>query len=427
MTHGFFLSIEPDQWQIAAVRDSQIELRCVKPPAENDASDEDSLGAALRQMKYDGSPICLGVHSGLVFCAQIDCANLPRKQRRQAMIYRLALGVAIDTAAMRQTLDRLEALGVEVASICPTALLALWQAVHGRQLETDFVMLADGSRIETFRLSDSQVAAWHSTSDSPQEIARAVQADLLIRPVESASPRLILLGKLPKDVEFRLTQRIPLQIGRDEEASVVPAAAQAAMECLRKGRRAGWVDLRTDALAPQNVWKPLRGLVRAAVLLSISLTIVLTAAFCWKAWRYGKIADVCRDGQEAEFRKVYPNSRVPTNVRSRLKSELSRLAGLSGAGIDVPAQPNALENLRRLTAELPRAMRLRVLEMRMGTGGLLLEGQVRSHGDAEVIFQSLKRAGFGVEAPKTEHLVNGGVSFTIAGKLAEAAREGTSP
>jgi len=46
---------------------------------------------------------------------------------------------------------------------------------------------------------------------------------------------------------------------------------------------------------------------------------------------------------------------------------------------------------------------------------ILIEGQARSHGDAEIIARSLSRAGLPTDPPRTERLAGRGVSFTLTG------------
>jgi hypothetical protein len=67
---------------------------------------------------------------------------------------------------------------------------------------------------------------------------------------------------------------------------------------------------------------------------------------------------------------------------------------------------------------LPADVRFRVYEVRMDDGSFTLEGEARSHGDAELLAASLgKRPGFVVEPPRTEQHLGRGVAFTLNGTL----------
>jgi hypothetical protein len=110
-------------------------------------------------------------------------------------------------------------------------------------------------------------------------------------------------------------------------------------------------------------------------------------------------------------------------VKSRLKSELTRLSGLSGANSELPERASALESLRLITSSLPANVRLRILEMRLDPSGVYVEGQVQNHSDAELIVKALKKAGLDMTSPRTEQLAGGGVSFTLLGKPAPTGEQ----
>ena len=64
---------------------------------------------------------------------------------------------------------------------------------------------------------------------------------------------------------------------------------------------------------------------------------------------------------------------------------------------------------------LPKGTRLRILDMEFSPEGLQLEGQVRTHGDADVIAAGLRAVGgYAVDPPHSEARAEGkGISFTI--------------
>jgi hypothetical protein len=69
-------------------------------------------------------------------------------------------------------------------------------------------------------------------------------------------------------------------------------------------------------------------------------------------------------------------------------------------------------------------MRLRIVELRVSPAEIYIEGQVRSHGDAEALRAGLAAAGIALDLPQTERLAAGGVSFTLVGL---PATEGPAP
>jgi hypothetical protein len=139
-----------------------------------------------------------------------------------------------------------------------------------------------------------------------------------------------------------------------------------------------------------------------------------------RAGQYNQIARDHHDRQGKVFRTLYPNTPVPLSVPARLRSQAARLAGVSGAGHQLPTPTGVLDDLRAILAHLPASLRLRILEIRVDPGGIFLDGQVQTHPDAQTLARALARGGFAVEAPRTENLPgkDEGVSFTLTAKPA---------
>jgi len=268
--------------------------------------------------------------------------------------------------------------------------------------------------VDIFRLYEKRPAAWYSVPDDLDEMVRCLKADHLAHPVEGerAAVCVIAPAAWPADA---IETRGGLKIARREEEAAFGLATRAAARLLADGE-AGWVNLCQGALAPAGAWGRQGGLVRSAVALGLVLLAALAAAFAWRAVHYADRADHARREQAAAYRDAFPNRPVPVAVKSRLKSELARLAGLSGASASLPLPASALDSLRQVVAGLPPGVRLRILELRVDPSSLYIDGQVRGHTDAESINRGLIGAGFLVDPPRTESLPTGGVAFTLAGK-----------
>jgi type II secretory pathway component PulL len=170
--------------------------------------------------------------------------------------------------------------------------------------------------------------------------------------------------------------------------------------------------------------------MRSAAVLALVALAVLAGALGVRAVRYAGVADRARDEAARLFRDLNPNVPVPGSVTSRLRSDLARLEGVRDAS-DTPDRPSALDSLRRLTAGLPPAVRVRILELRLTPDTILLDGQTRSHSDAEAVGQSLTASGLQMQPPVTERLSSGETAFTLTGRMASPegriAQEGAAP
>jgi len=191
------------------------------------------------------------------------------------------------------------------------------------------------------------------------------------------------------------------------------------------GRSAGWVDLRRGDLAPANRWGKLSGPADLAAALILVLAAVLGGMFYLRATQYESTAGASQRRQRDTYVALYPGRSAPLNVKSALASELRRLSGVRGINTDIPAEPSALDSLRGIVAALPRAMRIRIVRVRLDPNSICIEGQARDHTAAQITCRGLLAAGFAMDPPRTEHLAGGGVAFTLTGR--PPSRSGPAP
>jgi hypothetical protein len=437
---GVLLALDSDRCRLARLANGAVQVREFRPEGGQDGlSMLDQIPAALAEWGCTGQGLCLGLPSDTVLAAQVDTGDLPRRDRDLAMLYRLeeqfplaaehltadflppaggrALGLAVQTQQVRAVIDRLTDAGVEVTAVCPTALLALWQALHACDRAADYVILADGGHVDIFRMAGRCPAAWSVAAANAADAVKCLQADLLDNPTVLKQPAATVVGELPWDVQAALPAETDAVLSRPDETSVIDLAARAACRLLG-GEPTAWVDLRRDGLAPPNPWARVWGLARSAIALAMLAMVAVTGMFYCRGMRYEDAAQQLEADQVAEFQRVYPNQRKPPNVKVRLRSDLALLSGVSGSGFDMPDQPAALDTLLRITTNLPPNIRLRITEMRIDPTGIVLEGQARAHSDAELIARTLKQGGLEMDPPRTEQLVAGGVAFTMTGRLA---------
>ena len=440
------ISVQEDAWRICVRReDGTTAIRDVAVTPNGQAMDV-AVAAVLKELGCAGGEVVVGIPSREVLFARVNTEGLPRRQRRKASLYRLeehlpvdvetltaeflplsaseAMGVAVDTDYARGIMEQVESTGLEVAALCPTALLVLAHWV-GVSPDADLILMRMGNGAELFSMRDDRIASWDSLPADTTAARRSIDAALLSGSPEKERIRLLACGEGAGDLAGD-SHGEAIEMQRLAEPSLSEAACAVAERLLQGGSTPIAVDLCVDDLRAPAPWRAARTPLRLAAGLSCVLLALAAGVLLWKGWRSHQLEQDYRQQQSAQFRKLFPNSRVPTNVPSRLRSERDRLAGVSGEQRDIPVRTEGLETLRMVAESLPKTMRLRILEFRVSDSGLMLEGQVRSHGDAEVIFQSLRKMGFRVDPPRTEQLSGEGVAFTLVGKLpADSSGEGT--
>ncbi|MDQ3441454.1 MAG: hypothetical protein M3478_14015, partial [Planctomycetota bacterium] len=125
--------------------------------------------------------------------------------------------------------------------------------------------------------------------------------------------------------------------------------------------------------------------------------------------------------QRAVYQEVFPGQSIPLDPASRLASEERKLRLAGGDAPGASQHPPLLVLLRETLIRLPGDVRFRVAELRLDPETLSLQGQARSHADADAVATALRRDGdFTVDLPRTEQVAGGLVRFTIGGAPAAA-------
>lgn len=443
MKQSFLLLYEVDRWRMGRLAGDAVETREV--PGGVEAAP--AVHAALADWGRRREPVCLALPSSMALSAPIPCSGLPRRQRRSAMLFRLeeqlpldlesltadflpeaggrALGVAVQTARIRELLDALSQAGIEVSAICPMALLAAWGGMTRCQ-GSDYILVGTARTLDLLRMREGAPVAWYTLPADGEELRRNIIADGLADPVASEQPSACLIAEpeaLPPVEKGATVLKFTLR----EDQPPLAVATRAAAELLT-GKPAGWVDLRRDALALPGFLTEGGRALRAAVALALLLPAALTAAMLWRGSQYDHIATQAYEAQSSAFRELYPDRPAPAMVKRQLQSELTRLVAVSGGSAGLPNSVSALETLRLLAGSLPPKVRVRILELRIAPKEAFIQGQTLSHGDAEQVRSALVSVGFVMEPPRTETLAEGGVAFTLTGAPpAPAAAERRAP
>ena len=129
--------------------------------------------------------------------------------------------------------------------------------------------------------------------------------------------------------------------------------------------------------------------------------------------------------QAAIFAEIFPGQAVPAGIRSRLESECTKMAGVKGESADWTAQRPAIALLFDLLASVPEGLRCRLLNVRLDRNRIQVEGELRSHSDADAITAGLCKRGLHVEPPRTQQLAGQGVSVRLAADSGDSKAQGT--
>ncbi len=432
---NFVIHMGKAGWQIAAQTDSDrcwheaVEVPTDTPPEQV----AQHLAQALAQNGYDGRGVVLAIPSGLCLCATISTEDLPRKNIRQAMIYRLeeklpiaaedaatdfvvgenlALGVCVQTAALAPIVEALEEHEVDIEVICPTAMLAVQHKITKPAEAYDTVLWHHDQDLELFMIAGTTPVAWHLLADYD---GNDLALQLGIHTSGDKPPLRVATSDLGNTSLEQLTKSPKIQIVDSDEQSISTAATLAANQILL-GKQAPWINLRRDGVASSTRFRRVRtplALMAAAGLLFLT---TLSGTMWWRANHYQHLATTFEAQQRDVFTRLFPDQRVPLNVKSRLTSQQRRLAGLSDNHAQVPQQTAVLLMLRDALSCLPDKLRYRILELQLNQDTLYMEGEARSHSDAEAIAAALDQLpAFRVEPPRTEKLSSQRIGFTIRG------------
>ena len=426
-------------WRVGVA--SRAGVSVVDVPAADDVTPKAHsarLAEALRAVGVagNGERVVLALGTAACLCAPVAAADLPARQRRQAMLYRLeeklpvaaeevvadfvftgntALGVAVERRTLQPLVEAVEATGVRVQSVRPASLLALQQWIGTSPLcESQMVLWPGGAgRLELFVVAGDAPVGWYTLADDPDDVALYVR--MAVRLASQPSSRVVVCGARPEVV--RRLEEAGATVIQSDSVSPMELATAAAPGVLG-GKHRPWVDLAGGGSSGGAV-RAIGGAWAAAAV--VAFLACLTVAMLWRAARYERLAARHEAEQQDIFRATFPGQAMPTDVRSRLESE-ARHGGNATAGVAGAASAQGLVVLRDLMTHLPSEVRFRVFEVRLENDAFTLEGEACSHGDAEAVAAGLRRRpGFAIAAPRTEQQAGRVfVGFTLTGNVVPA-------
>ncbi|MCC7409226.1 MAG: hypothetical protein IT442_14265 [Phycisphaeraceae bacterium] len=463
-----------DVWRLAVLLDDQTpryaDVPPLSPSSGNEADTPEHLSGrisqTLRAILAEAAPdladapvdAVLALPASWCYSAQVSTEGLPRGSRHaQPLLYRLeeklplpaedvtadfqvhgpiARGVAVASARLSPLLNAVEQHDVHVHAIAPTTLLALQSAIapqaHASSPDTPprLVLLGDGEGLDLVLLAGSSasnaslncpwIEAWHRLPRDADLVSRWINLQCLRQPARVI--RVEAVG-LSSAFHTSLRERQPdlIDAANDDKTSTHDLAARATADILAE-RDTPWFNLRQGALGAADRWRTIRPALHAAMLAAVFCLLLLSLTMTSRGLSYRWRAQSAEQAQSRIFYDLYPGRALPLAVRAFLDSEQRRLQGLAGQGNDTPRPASALATLHQTLRRLPTGLRFRLLELRFSPTAVTLDGQVRSHADADVFAAALRaQNGLAVDPPRTERLRDQAIAFTLHAKYTPAA------
>jgi type II secretory pathway component PulL len=406
---------------------------------DNIAAVGDLLQPLLAARGYGGEPVLLALGSSSCASATIEVPSERQSRKRSALgflaephlpwsveeaviDYELvgsnrAFVVGSEVRPLAELIAILEERGIPVASVAPSARLALAQHLKSASAITSRYALLwrNEDAVDLWLVDNGRPLAWNWLPCDVGAINCAVGYLALCQTKVAA----LTARNCPDDLLAAVgAQTGLLRCESPPLASEDPLCAAAAEgAAILDGRHAAGIELRRDRLAAKDPMRAVRSHLR---LLQGSLLLLFAAlgiALYGQCQRLDAVRNEYDQQQRAVFERLFPGQRIPVAVHARLESELGRLKGVRGEGGELPVSIPFLSLLGPVLKTLPADLRCRILEVRVENGQLDLVGQVRAHSDADRIAEALRGAGFVVPSPNTNRFEKAGVEFRISARF----------
>lgn len=345
------------------------------------------------------------------------------------------LCVAVSTADVLPIVEALESEGLKVQTIFPAAISALQSFLQDSATteNVDLIAWQHDSNVEIFRIGTAKsgrliLRDWrHLTDADATSLAREVAASCLRYGSEDPGqpPRVAFIGVDPafRAAVSELTQaelQINDSVSFDEQAHIGAAKALT-------GKAKPWIELRRGELVAGDPHRAVRK-ERQWCLWAAAAFLLACATFFWmKSFQYKQHVQAIQQRQEELFREVFPQTRVPSAVASRLRSEHAKLVGARGQEAAVRLPPSALNVLHELVTGMPEDIRWQADQIRIEDGQIDIDLDVRSIGKAGALADALQNNGFTIEPPTTEHNESDAVTVRLHGRHNSSATTRRNP
>lgn len=427
-----------DDWWIGQLDTAGSQLKAAEL-----GSTHDDMAAHLAQQLdvagYHGEGLLLGVASRSCLSARVPL-DQSRSVDRTTATYALeawlplsaedivgdfiiqgreALGVAVRTQDQLELLQALERRGICVYTICPTSLLALQNYLPAENADdAQVVVWGNDQELELFVLHDGRPVQWQLLSADPDVLGRHLE----VTAAEYAHVLRLWAIDLPERILNSVSQLESVRLEQTVSCRLIDQAVAMANQIMNS-KRQPWIQLARSALAPPDPHWAIRRELRIAHASLLIFVAALAVALIWRAGRYEGRAEQLQAEQVRVFRDVLPDQRVPLGIRSRMESELTRLAEQTAASGSLNA-PSAFALLHRVLASLPEEGKYHIAEARFDGEEVYLEGRVPRHADADAMALALRQDGFDVELPQTEQRNEQGVKLELSARITSSSSRG---
>ncbi|MFG0250498.1 MAG: hypothetical protein ACF8OB_16555 [Phycisphaeraceae bacterium JB051] len=335
------------------------------------------------------------------------------------------LGVCTPLRKLSPVITAIESLNLNLQSICPKAMLALQNRITTANPPAHHdTAWANGKAYHWFCIADSKPTHWQWLDRSEKALVLQAQTQHLV----DASNRELHLLDLPEADTFKLKALSEIDSTQVQKVVLNDQAFAGAHRVATRKIKPWFNLLRPPLIAntkEQSVQRALSMLLLSVLILGITLAGMLH----WRASEYQQLARNSRKDQQAIFREVFPEARMPqVNIASRMESELRRMISHAGA---VPTlsinedQTSALTLLHAVLLSLPRDQALDLQEIRMENNRIDIHGQAKQHADVQTIANSLRaHANLNVDTPQMTQTRDGIIRYTITANWRNSNQQG---